>query len=54
LIGRWHAPGNIGVLIIEANDVVAINKYMMQWDDLVDVSVTPVMDDAGALKSLEG
>ena len=53
LIGRWHAPGNIGVLIIEANDVVSINKYMMQWDDLVDVSVTPVMDDAGALKSLE-
>ena len=40
-------------LIIEANDVVSINKYMMQWDDLVDVSVTPVMDDAGALKSLE-
>jgi len=53
LIGRWHAPGNIGVLIIEANDAVSINKYMMQWDDLVDVSVTPVMDDAGALKSLE-
>jgi hypothetical protein len=53
LIGRWHAPGNIGVLIIEANDVVSINKYMMQWDDLVDVSVTPVMDDAGALKSME-
>ena len=25
LIGRWHAPGNIGVLIIEAIDVVSIN-----------------------------
>lgn len=53
LIGRWHAPGNIGVLILGANDVVSINKYMRQWDDLVDVSVTPVMDDDGALKSLQ-
>ena len=40
---QMHAPVNIGVLIIEANDVVSINKYMMQWDDLVDVSVTWMM-----------
>ena len=53
LLGRWHAPGNIGVAIVETNDAVAINKYLMQWDDLCDVSVTPVMDDSGALKSLE-
>jgi|TARA_B100001250_G_scaffold413931_1_gene449827 hypothetical protein len=53
LVGRWHAPGNIGVAIIEAQDVVSINKYLMQWDEVADVSVTPVMDDAGALKSLE-
>jgi hypothetical protein len=26
---------------------------MRQWDDLVDVSVTPVMDDDGALRSLQ-
>ena len=32
---------------------MAINKYLRQWYGLCDVSVTPVMDDAGALKSLE-
>jgi|TARA_B110000914_G_scaffold220696_1_gene231216 hypothetical protein len=53
LIGRWHAPGNIGVLIVEASDVVSINKYMRQWDDLVDISVTPVMDDEEVLRSLQ-
>ena len=54
LIGRWHAPGNIGAAIVETEDAVAINKYLRQWDALCDISVTPVMDDDGALKSLEG
>ncbi|MFL2846567.1 MAG: DUF3303 domain-containing protein [Pseudohongiellaceae bacterium] len=53
LVGRWHAPGNIGVAIVETGDAVSLNKYLMQWDDLCDVGVTPVMDDEGALKSLE-
>jgi len=52
-VGRWHAPGNIGVAIVETGDAVSLNKYLMQWDDLRDVDVTPVMDDEGALKSLE-
>lgn len=43
----------IGVTIVETDDAVSLNKYLMQWDDLCDVGVTPVMDDEGTLKSLE-
>ena len=51
-MGRWHAPGNIGVAIVETGDAVSLNKYLMQWDDLRDVGVTPVMDDEAAFKVL--
>ena len=48
LIGRWHAVGNTGVIIVKANDVTDIGKWSAQWDDLFDLEVCPVMDDAQA------
>ena len=45
-IGRWHdVVGMTGVGIIETDDINAINGWLLKWNSIVDVSVTPVLDD---------
>ena len=51
--GDGTRQGILEYAIVETGDAVSLNKYLMQWDDLCDVGVTPVMDDEGAFKSLE-
>ena len=48
LVARYHAIGNTGVVIVRANDVGAISRWSMQWDDLFDLDVCPVMEDEEA------
>ena len=47
-MARYHANGNTGVVIVRANDVGAISKWSMQWDDIFDLDVCPVMEDEEA------
>lgn len=45
-IGRWHdIVGLTGVAIIETNDINAINGWLLKWNAIVDITVTPVLDD---------
>ena len=46
LIGRWHdLAGGTGVAIIESDDPVAMANYALNWNTVLDATVTPVLDD---------
>jgi hypothetical protein len=47
MLGRWHAPGSVtGWLLVEAADVLSVSHHVTEWSDLVQMEVTPVLDDA--------
>jgi hypothetical protein len=51
-IGRWHAPGTMyGFHLVEA-DPANVTKLTSQWASLVDLTITPVIDDDEAKKGL--
>ena len=53
LVGRWHAMGTgQGFNLVEAEDQVALSKYVMNWADLIEMEVVPVVEDADILKAL--
>jgi hypothetical protein len=46
IIGRWHDTASRGgVAIMEATDLVALNRYLGQWNPAMDMEVAPVLDD---------
>ncbi|MSO21159.1 MAG: DUF3303 domain-containing protein [Acidobacteria bacterium] len=50
-IARWHGPGStVGWHIVESNDPRALAEDSAEWADLLDMQVTPVLDDADAAK----
>lgn len=54
ILGRWHAPGSAkGWVLIQGNDLTAIAAHMAEWGDMLDLDVTPVLEDqeAGAALS---
>jgi len=53
MLGRWHAiGGGKGVFVSEANDPMAIAKWVQEWSDLLSLEVLPALDDASALKRI--
>lgn len=49
LIGRWHdLQGFTGVAICETDDANAVAAWTLNWNGVLDVSVTPVLDDEEA------
>ena len=53
-IGRWHdlAAGR-GVVICESNDLAAVQAWGLNWNNVLDVEVTPVLDDDEARATLK-
>ena len=46
VIGRWHdLIGLTGVAIVETADPGALNAWLIQWNNIVDIEATPVLDD---------
>lgn len=46
MVGRWHQMGSgDGFALFEADDPIAMSRYVMAWADLVDQEVYPVLDD---------
>jgi Protein of unknown function (DUF3303) len=43
--GRWHGTKS-GSLVAETDDIKGLYEWTSQWSDLLDFTVTPVMDDA--------
>lgn len=53
LLGRWHEVGTgKGFALLEADDPVALTRFLVQWADLVDQKVVPVVDDGELSKAL--
>jgi len=48
LLGRWHGMSGQGVAILESNDPKAMFELRAQWSDLLDLTVTPCLEDADA------
>jgi hypothetical protein len=48
MIGRWHsADGAFGFAIAESDDLQAITKWALAWNDLLPMDVRPALDDQG-------
>lgn len=49
--GRWHsAAGQVGFVVAESSDAVAIGKWMQGWTDLLSFEITPVFTDEEAIE----
>ena len=45
-IGRWHdMSSRTGVLIVESNDIAAVQRYVGKWNPHMEVDIAPVVDD---------
>ena len=54
IVGRWHhLSGDGGVCICDTNDSAALNSFMLNWSPICDITVNPVVDDAGARASIQ-
>ena len=46
-IGRWHDLAHSkGVAIFETDDTNALFNWALNWNTVLDVEITPVLDDA--------
>ena len=46
LIGRWHTPAsNSGVAVLEADNSEAAIRWTLKWNDLMDITLEPAVDD---------
>ena len=49
ILGRWHAPGSVsGFTLYDVSDMTAFSAHVGEWSDLLDLDVTPVLEDAEA------
>jgi hypothetical protein len=48
MLGRWHGMSGQGVAIMESDDPKAMFQWRAQWADLLDMSITPCLEDADA------
>jgi hypothetical protein len=48
LLQRWHGMNGTGVTISESDDPKAIFQWRAQWADVLDLVVTPCLDDSEA------
>jgi len=48
-LGRWHAPGSCrGWLLCETESLGTLYEHMAEWASLLNLEVTPVVDDEEA------
>lgn len=45
LIGRWHALTGHGWTVAESDDPIALGKWAEEWNDVLDMQITPVIGD---------
>ena len=51
IIGRWHAIGShTGVLILQSDNLAAVQRYIGRWNPFMDITIEPVVDDEEAAK----
>tara|TARA_B100001013_G_scaffold120560_1_gene69897 strand:+ start:231 stop:512 length:282 start_codon:yes stop_codon:yes gene_type:complete len=54
LIGRWHDLVAVGGwLICESDDISAVQSWALNWNGVLNMDVTPVVDDNEAKTMLK-
>ena len=49
LVGRWHAPASSsGVAILESDNPEEVMKWTLKWNDLMDITLEPAVEDESA------
>ena len=48
MLGRWHGMSGQGVAISECDDPKAMFEWRARWADLLEMTVTPCLEDADA------
>jgi hypothetical protein len=51
-VGRWHAPGSACGWIVVEGDLTAVARHVAEWAELLEIQVTPVIDDEQAATAL--
>jgi hypothetical protein len=46
MLGRWHSVGRMaGFGVAEASDVTLIQKWVLDWSDLMSMEIHPALTD---------
>ena len=46
ILGRWHDfASRTGVIIMESDDIAAVQRYVGRWNPHMDIALAPVLDD---------
>jgi hypothetical protein len=46
IIGRWHdLAARTGVIILESDDLAAVQRYIGLWNPYMETDLVPVLDD---------
>lgn len=48
MLGRWHGMDKRGFAVAESSDPKALYTWMAQWADVLDIAVTPCLEDKDA------
>ena len=49
ILGRWHDfASRTGVIVMESNDIMAVQRYVGRWNPYMDIELAPVIDDEEA------
>src|ERR1035438_8283782 len=51
-IGRWHTPGSFYGWHVVEGDAAGVAELEAMWGDLLELQITPVIEDAEAASSL--
>ncbi|PYQ27078.1 MAG: hypothetical protein DMF56_21185 [Acidobacteria bacterium] len=53
LLGRWtRADFSGGYALVESDDVTAVLQFALSWNDLIEIGVEPVVEDAALAEVL--
>lgn len=52
MLGRRHGAGH-GFVLSETDSAKALYEWLAQWTDLLEFTVTPVVEDAEAAEALQ-
>jgi len=45
MLGRWIRLGQGGFALCESDDIVAVGKWIAEWNDLLEFEIYPVVSD---------
>ena len=48
MLGRWHGMNGQGFAISESDDAMAMYQWYAQWSNVMEITVTPCVEDAEA------